>query len=192
MPIEIKVTKELGNFEPKFIGPFTTRQAIIFGVCGASAVLMYKAAGNFLPKSMQWYACIPPGAVALLFNTPFYGMRFEHFLKAIFVNVFLAPTNRRYRTENTMEARIKRFSKRYDEAAEKAAKAEAGESTSKAKKLFGLSRKNSGSPDPKKTTHKPTQADKKKSPVGKRSGPKSGASNSAKNKNYKMSSKAIR
>ncbi len=114
MPIEIKVTKELGNFEPKFIGPFTARQSIIFGTCGAAAIGLYKIASTFLPGSMAWYACLPPAGIALLFNTPFYGMRFEQFLQSIFVNVFLAPTNRRYRSENTMEARITKMNKALD------------------------------------------------------------------------------
>jgi len=114
MPIEIKVTKEIGNYEPKFIGPFTTRQAIVFGSCGAAAILMYRAASTFLPSSMAWYACMLPGAVAVLFNTPFYGMRFEEFIKSVFINVFLAPTYRRYRTENTMEERIRKMSEAFD------------------------------------------------------------------------------
>lgn len=190
MPIEIKVTKELGNFEPKFIGPFTTRQAIIFAACGSAAVLMYKAAGNFLPKSMQWYACIPPGAVALLFNSPFYGMRFEQFLKAIFVNVFLAPTNRRYRTENTMQAKLNRFNKDFDEAQEKVL-AEIGEETPNRLKTLLRSGK-------KRSTESASQAKKSQKgvkekrkaqnkPVSRTSGKQS-----LKNKNYKMSSKAIR
>ena len=79
MPIEIKVTKEIGNYEPKFIGPFTTRQCVTFGLGAIFAVLIYNTAAKFLPKPIPGYLCLIPAGVAVLFNWKPYGMKFEKF-----------------------------------------------------------------------------------------------------------------
>jgi len=109
MSIEIKVTKEIGNYEPKFIGPLTLRQTIVFGLAGSAAILLYRGALLVFPKTIAGYFCFLPAGIGLLFCSNPYGMRFEKFIQTIFVNMFLAPTHRRYRTESTMEARIQKL-----------------------------------------------------------------------------------
>ena len=70
--IEVRVTSELSGYEPKIIGPFTGRQL----VCVA-----------FIGWLFGWYEP--------------YGMKTEKFLKSIFITRILAPSIRRYKTENT-------------------------------------------------------------------------------------------
>ncbi len=178
MPIEIKVTKEIGNYEPKFIGPFTARQFLVFGIAGVCAVFLYKSARTIAPKSIAGYICLLPAAVALLFNWKPYGMKFEKFVQSIFVNMFLAPMHRRYRTENTMEETITKLAE-----AELAREAAANEPRKKErfkppwKKAVG---NNSTASEEKKSPSKSKPLSDKKSDT------------KAKSKSYKMSSKAIR
>lgn len=171
MPIEIKVTKEIGNYEPKFVGPLTLRQFVTFALAGATAMFLYKTARVYLPKSAATYICAIPAGIAGLLNLKPYGMRPEKFLQAIFVNMFLAPSHRRYRTENTMEERISKMQRAYDEL--ETSNKEANEQHKHGKLLPGIS-KISQTASKKKSI----KAVKKSKAVMK--------------KGYKMSPKAIR
>ena len=102
--IQIQINKDVGSFEPKIIGPFTTRHIICIAIAAPFALLIYNLAAAFLPRSTAAYFLIVPAGIAWAFGWPKpYGMRTEQFLRSVFVNMFLAPPKRVYRTVNTHE-----------------------------------------------------------------------------------------
>lgn len=100
--LEVPITKEITEFEPKLIGPFTTRQS----VCLFFAVPVGYFIIRYLQPILGWDLAavmlfFPAGICYLIGWCKPYGMRMERFLKDVFVNRFLAPTNRKYKTQNT-------------------------------------------------------------------------------------------
>lgn len=128
--IEIKVPKDIQEFEPTLIGPFTTRTLI----CAIAVVaLTYggymaeKAIGIEDPVSVPVFCllAIPP---ALIGWVRIYGMHFEKFAgKAIREN-FIAPAKRLYKVENMWNV--------IEKEAEDAAKAEARQEAKAAGKEY--------------------------------------------------------
>lgn len=115
MAIEIKITKELGNYEPKFIGPLTLRQVICLIIAFPAAYGTYRGLSPIISSDIAGIFCMLIGAIPCLFGwVKPYGMHTEKFLKSIFVNVILAPQKRKYKTVNTLEKIIK-----YEENLEK-------------------------------------------------------------------------
>ena len=108
MAIEIKITKELGNYKPSLIGPFTARQALCLIIAVPLAIQIYTKLGPIVTTDVAGFFVFPVAAAAWFFGwkEP-YGMPAEKFLKSIFVNVLLAPQNRKYKIENTYEGLIK-------------------------------------------------------------------------------------
>ena len=104
MAIEIRITKEIGNFKPKLLGPFTTRQVICLGIGVPVCMYIFQATSPYLPGDIPGFLCAIPGGIAWLFGwyEP-YGMPTEKFIQSVFVNIFLAPTHRRYKTKNMHE-----------------------------------------------------------------------------------------
>lgn len=180
MPIEIKITKEIGNYEPKFIGPLTARQFLVFGIAGVSAVFLYKAARTVAPQSIAGYVCLLPAGLGLLFCSNPYGMRFEKFVQSIFVNMFLAPSHRRYRTENSVEALINSLTEA-DIAMEETAREE---KKGKHRQRSSHKEKEASQPQGKEKRSKKKVKQDQKNQKERKSGKN--------NKNYKLSSKAIR
>jgi len=105
MAIEIKITKELGNYKPRLLGPFTARQVLCLLIAAPIAMKIYTGLGDIVTKDVAGFFVFPIGAIAWFFGwkEP-YGMPAEQFLKSIFVNVLLAPQHRKYKIENTFEA----------------------------------------------------------------------------------------
>lgn len=105
MAIEIKITKELGNYKPRLLGPFTARQVLCLLIAAPIAMKIYTGLGSAVTKDVAGFFIFPIGAIAWFFGwkEP-YGMPAEQFLKSIFVNVLLAPQHRKYKIENTYEA----------------------------------------------------------------------------------------
>lgn len=108
MAIEIKITKELGNYKPKLIGPLTARQALCLVIAAPIAIQIYTKLGDIVTKDVAGFFVFPIAAIAWFFGwrEP-YGMPAEKFLKSIFVNVLLAPQHRKYKIENTYETLTK-------------------------------------------------------------------------------------
>lgn len=125
--IEIRVTKEIGNYKPKLIGPFTMRQVICLLVGVPVCVFIYKFTSPYLPSDIPGFLCFIPGGLAYLFGwyEP-YGMPTERFLQSIAVNILMAPSNRPFKIKNTHEALI--------HAAEELEEKEAAEQKGKDKK----------------------------------------------------------
>lgn len=101
MAIEIKIPKEINKYEAKFIGPFTMRQSIALVVGMPTAIVLYNVVRKHVSMDLAAFACLIPAAGVYLFGwfEP-YGMKFEKFLKSVFISSFVAPSKRKYKTEN--------------------------------------------------------------------------------------------
>lgn len=101
MAIEIKIPKEINRYEAKFIGPFTLRQTLCLVTCLPIGVGLYILVKPYVGSDLAGFFVIPPAGVGYLFGwyKP-YGMKFEKYLQSVFVNSFLAPSKRVYKTEN--------------------------------------------------------------------------------------------
>lgn len=101
MSIEIKIPKEINKYEAKFIGPFTLRQTLSLGICLPVGVGLYILSKPYVGSDIAGFLVVPPAAIGYLFGwyKP-YGMKFEVYLKSAFINSFVAPSKRVYKTEN--------------------------------------------------------------------------------------------
>ncbi len=101
--VEIRITRELGDFEPRFIGPLTLRQALCVVCAAVPAYLLYTQLKGLLPVDVIGFICIIPAAIAGAFGwfRP-YGMKFEVFLRSIFISSVLAPAIRKYKGPNRL------------------------------------------------------------------------------------------
>lgn len=100
--MEIPVPKDIREYEPTLIGPFTTRHIICIGVMIAlvyGVYLLEKAFGVADPMEFPIFLifAIPPFLVGWF--KP-YGMHFEVFAQRAFRDNFIAPSKRPYRVEN--------------------------------------------------------------------------------------------
>lgn len=101
MSIEIKIPKEINKYEAKFIGPFTLRQTVSLGICLPVGVGIFILLKPYVGSDLAGFLVVPPAAIGYLFGwyKP-YGMKFEKYLQTAFINSFLAPAKRLYKTEN--------------------------------------------------------------------------------------------
>lgn len=108
--IEIRITKELGNYEPKFVGPFTLRQLICVVVGVPICFFIYSKLSPILTPDVAGFFCIFPAAIAVFIGwiKP-YGMKTEKFIQSMFINMVVAPANRKYMTKNVHEQVIKKI-----------------------------------------------------------------------------------
>ena len=115
--VEIRITRELGDYSPKLVGPLTARQFLCV-LCGVvPCYLMYTQLKPYLPIDVIGFFCIIPAGFAVAFGwlKP-YGMKMEVYLRSIFITRCLAPSTRRYRGKNRINRLISKI-----ETAEKAA-----------------------------------------------------------------------
>ena len=120
MSIEIHINKDVGSFEPKLIGPLTSRQTVCVAIGAPFAWLLYKVASPILTPDVATYLLAIPAIFVFAFGwlKP-YGMRLEKFIQSVFINMFLAPVNRKYKTVNIHEkafAILERHAKEQKEA----------------------------------------------------------------------------
>ncbi len=101
--IEVSINKDIQAFEPKLIGPFTTRQLICVIISAVLAILGYNTLGTFLPQDLRIVVCFVFAAPSILVGwaKPL-GMKFEHFAKVIVLTYLLAPNVRKYKTVNAL------------------------------------------------------------------------------------------
>ena len=101
--IDINIPKDIREYESKLIGPFSTRKVICLAIGGA---LSYGA--FFLQKTIMGMEnpnpgiCIFSTAPAMMFLAKPYGLKMEEFLKTAFIENYLSPRNKPYKTENTI------------------------------------------------------------------------------------------
>ena len=111
MAIEIEITKEIGNYEPKFIGPLTIRQTGCLAVAVPICILIYITLSPVLTGDVAGFFCMIPAAFAAAFGwlKP-YGMKTEEFLRYVFINTLVAPCNRKYIIDNHTDVILERLS----------------------------------------------------------------------------------
>lgn len=99
--VEVRIPKELNQYEPKLIGPFTSRQLVTILIIAPLMVVTFNFVRSFASFDAACISVLPFATIAAFFGwTKPYGMKFEVFLASIFVNVILAPAKRPYVTEN--------------------------------------------------------------------------------------------
>lgn len=99
--IERKIPRDISKYETKLMLGFTTRQLVI----GAPGIALAIGVYALLKDEIGSTALL----LALLTAMPFLafaafkplGMNLETFIKTAMLPMFLAPANRRYKTENT-------------------------------------------------------------------------------------------
>lgn len=102
--VEMRITKEIGNYKPRVVGPLTFRQLVCVGIAAPFCYFIYKFLSPHVTRDLAGFFCILPAAVAALFGWYHpYGMNTEEFIRSVFVNIFLAPSHRKYKTENQFE-----------------------------------------------------------------------------------------
>lgn len=133
MSIEMKIPKEINKYEAKFIGPFTLRQTVCLGICLPVGVGLFILSKPYIGSDLAGFLVVPPAAIGYLFGwyKP-YGMKFEKYLKTAFINSFVAPSKRLYKTENYYSQILTEIEK-VDEA-ELATQIDSSEKKKKAKK----------------------------------------------------------
>lgn len=109
--IEIRISRELGDFKPKFVGPLTFRQFLCVLGGAVPIYFLYTQLKGHIPVDIIGFLCIIPAAIAGAFGwfKP-YGMKMEVFLSSIFITTFLAPAKRRYQAPNRTYALLAKVS----------------------------------------------------------------------------------
>ena len=110
--IEIEISKDLKDYEPKFLGPFTTRQTICVVSIAAIMGVGYNVIKNFSDSGLQviipLFLCLIP--ILIGWYKP-NGMKFEnYFVAQLYTSVF-PPKKRKYRIENMYELFEKEIAK---------------------------------------------------------------------------------
>lgn len=104
MAIEIRINKDVGSYQAKFMGPFTMRQTVCVAIAAPVCWGIYFGLSPIFTTDIAGFLMVIPAAIAALFGwiKPF-GMPMERFLKSVFITMFLAPASRKYVTVNRHE-----------------------------------------------------------------------------------------
>lgn len=99
--MQVKIYKELTNFAPKVIGPFTLRQFAALLVCLPLGYISYTTLAPYVGSDMAGLSVVIPGVAAFLIGwTRPYGMTIEKFLGMYIRTRLLAPSKRKYIAHN--------------------------------------------------------------------------------------------
>ena len=101
--LEIMIPRDIREFETKFIGQFTFRQAVAFTIVGIIAYIGVFIQKNILGlTSTNYLVLIPFGAIPVAFGygKQLVGMELEIYLQMVFINMFMTPKHRPYRTHS--------------------------------------------------------------------------------------------
>lgn len=104
MAISIEITKDIQEYEPKVVGPLTMRQLLVVTCASPFMYFAYTYARPVLGKDLGTAAVFIPALIAWAIGwlKP-YGMRVEKFIKTAFISHVVAPSIRKYKTENYFE-----------------------------------------------------------------------------------------
>ena len=100
--IEIRITKEISDYEPKLLGPLTLRQSACVAAGAPFCYLIIRYLGPLLTTEVAMFFCFIPAGLAYAFGwAKPYGMKMEQFLRAANTNVrtymkWLLRTRRRH------------------------------------------------------------------------------------------------
>ena len=100
MAIEKEIPKDIKDYKPKLIGPFTTRQILCLAPALALGLGLFFGLKNVLSTDVRLFAITFIAAPFFLLGwyEP-YHMPFEKFVKTVFVSTILSPLYRKYVTE---------------------------------------------------------------------------------------------
>lgn len=107
MAIEIRINKDVGSYQAKFMGPFTMRQTVCVAIAAPFCWGIYFGLSPILTTDIAGFLVFIPATIAAMFGwlKPF-GMPMERFLKSVFITMFLAPACRKYVTVNRHESAL--------------------------------------------------------------------------------------
>ena len=99
MAIEKEIPKDIKQYEPKLMGPFTTRQVFCLIPAMAIGIGLFFGLQNFLTVDVRLFV-ITFVAVPFFFLGWYkpYNLPFEKFIKSIFISTVLSPPHRKYKT----------------------------------------------------------------------------------------------
>ena len=102
--IEIRINKDVGSYDAKFIGPFTMRQTVCIVIAAPICWFIYKVLSPVVSSDVAGFFMAIPAAIAWMFGwlRP-YGMRTEKFVQSVFITMMLAPANRKYKTKDAYD-----------------------------------------------------------------------------------------
>jgi hypothetical protein len=106
MAISRRTQKDIGNYEPKFIGPFTARMAIFTAagvVVGGGLGLILQSTGLFDTMTVAVLVLLIAIGCAIFGKAKPYDMRMEDYLKQMYQYRVQSPTKRYYQTETLLE-----------------------------------------------------------------------------------------
>lgn len=97
--LEIEMSKDIKNFEPKIIGPFTLRQIACIGISCAYGIPFFILFDvEIVTRVMVTLALMAP--VILCGWIKIYDVHLEQFIKIIFISKFVKPSKRKYKTKS--------------------------------------------------------------------------------------------
>lgn len=136
--IEIEIPKDIKDYEPKLIGPFTTRQTICFAAIVLIMVVGYNVLKLFFDNGLKVIIPLVVSAIpmAIGWYKP-YGMRFEKYALSQFQTVILPPKKRLYKVDNIYDQFDKIIEKEEAEKAKQESVQKQREKNSKNKKSKG-------------------------------------------------------
>lgn len=97
--------KDVGHFESKLIGPFTTRQTIFIGIAAAIDILVYniiKVVGVDTANCIVICALIDIPFILCAYVKP-YGMKMEEFIEQYYIYKICAPAIRYVETHTWLD-----------------------------------------------------------------------------------------
>lgn len=98
--IEVKIPKEVRS-DTRFISMFTFRQCVCIACVAPICYFIYTHFKDKYSIDMLMAMCGIPGVIAWAFGwLNIYGMKLEQFIGTAFVLTVLAPTKRKYMTDN--------------------------------------------------------------------------------------------
>ena len=102
--IDLIIHRDPAKCQAKLVGPFTARQTVCIMIAAPFCWAIYHFSSPYIPPDVAGFLVIIPAAVAMAFGwlRPF-GMPTEKFIKSVFVDRYLAPHKRRYKTVNHYE-----------------------------------------------------------------------------------------
>lgn len=104
--LQVEMSKDIREYEPRIIGPFTKRQSllIVIGVVISTSIAFILPIPSFYIKLIIASCGVFPFVMCGWIDMQ--GMHFEQFLLYILKNSILTPSIRRYKSENAYRAAV--------------------------------------------------------------------------------------
>lgn len=97
--LEIEMSRDIKDFQPKIVGPFTLRQIVCVAIALSYGLPLYfLLPGDIITRVMIALFAMVPVLLCGWFKV--YDEPFEKFIKIIIVNKFVKPVKRKYKVKN--------------------------------------------------------------------------------------------